>query len=407
LVLLIAALYAMAKVLDHDADDWTLTVAQNVSLCAAVLFICCMVCHGELAGLKPAPRYLTGYYVSLSVGGAAGGLFVGLVAPLIFNAYYELNIGLWLCAALATIVFARNSAGDTLGKAALLGFLIGLGAYGAWMVKIKKAELGSVELAVRNFYGHLHVSRYGNDGDPSATRQLVHGQINHGTQLLDPARRMEPVSYFCKTSGAGRALLTRDEKPMKVGVLGLGCGALLGYAKAGDEYRIYEINPLVFEIADSRFSFTRETQAKIYRVLGDARLSLEREEPQRFDRLFMDAFSGDSIPVHLVTHEAFDLYFRHLKPDGIVVVNITNSYLDLLPVVTKAAAAFGKVVVEIEDTPYEGDEECYISHYALVMSPEKLAATPALLKDAAQPKPDEHFREWTDAFSNLLAIVRR
>ena len=141
----------------------------------------------------------------------------------------------------------------------------------------------------------------------------------HGQQLLDPARRMIPSSYFCKQSGAGRASLARTEGvPRKVGIIGLGCGALLGYGRKEDDYRLYEINPQVFEIAKKNFTFMTETPAKVTEVLGDGRLSLEAEPPQNFDLLFMDAFSGDSIPVHLVTREAFDLYARHLKPDAIL-----------------------------------------------------------------------------------------
>ena len=403
---LVAALYSFARILARE--DWSLTVTEDIAMSAAVLFTCCMVCHGELAALKPAPRYLTGYFVSLSLGGALGGLFVGFIAPVLFNAYYELNIGLWLSGALAVVVIAREGLSTTRQKLVLLTMLIALGAYGAWHVKIKKGEIGGVELAVRNFYGHLHVTKYGEVGQVGAARQLVHGQINHGQQLLDPARRMTPSSYFCVQSGAGRASLARTEGvPRKVGILGLGCGALLGYARKEDDYRLYEINPQVFEIAKKNFTFMTETPAKITEVLGDGRLSLEREAPQQFDLLFMDAFSGDSIPVHLVTREAFDLYARHMKPDAILVVNITNNYLNLLPVVATAAKRLGKVTVEIEDEPAEGDEECYVSHYALVMSPERYAATPELSKQSKLIEPTPGFREWTDAFSNLFAIVRR
>jgi len=403
---LVGALFFFGKVLDRE--DWSLTVLENVAASAGVLFICCMVCHGELAALKPAPRYLTGYYVSLSLGGALGGLFVGMVAPLLFNAYYELNIGLLLCAALATIVVARAGLGPAWRKALTVAMLIGVGAYGAWMVKIKKDEIGGVELAVRNFYGHLHISVWGRVGEVGAARQLVHGQINHGQQLLDPARRMIPSSYFCRESGAGRASLARKEGVgQKVGILGLGCGALLGYARKEDQYRLYEINPMVFSIARKHFTFLKETPAQVSEVLGDGRLSLERDPPQGFDLLFMDAFSGDSIPVHLVTREAFDLYERHMKRDAILVVNITNNYLDLRPVVAAAAHRLGKIAIEIEDNPEETNEECYLSHYALVMSPERYAALPELRMGSAKIEPTPGFREWTDDFSNLLAIVRR
>lgn len=403
---LAVGLYVFARVLDHE--DWSLNVTENICVSAAVLFVCCMVCHGELAALKPAPRFLTGYFVSLSLGGALGGLFVGLIAPLLFNTYYELNIGLWMCGALAAIVVARAGYETKFRKLLLLATLIAVGAYGAWMVKIKKEEIGGVELATRNFYGHLHITVFGEVGQSGAARQLIHGRINHGQQLLDPARRMIPSSYFCKDSGAGRASLARTEGvPRKVGIIGLGCGALLGYGRKGDDYRLYEINPQVFDIAKTHFTFMTETPAKVTEVLGDGRLSLERDPPQNFDLLFMDAFSGDSIPVHLVTREAFELFERHLKQDAILVVNITNNYLDLRPVVATAAKRFGKIAIEIDNEPDESNEECFLSHYALVMSPERYAATPDFRVNSKLIEPTPGFREWTDAFSNLFAIVRR
>jgi hypothetical protein len=400
-------LYYFGRLLARGGE-WSITVLQNVVFSSAVLFICCMVCHGELANLKPAPRYLTGYYVLLSLGGALGGLFVGFLAPVAFNAYYELPIGLLLCAALGALLLVRNGFDTAPRRIAALLALAGVGAFGAWMVTIQEKELGSVELAVRNFYGHLHVTSWGRPGELGSARQLVHGQINHGQQLLDPARRMVPSSYFCPSSGAGRAALARpDGVPQKVGILGLGCGALLGYGRRGDEYRLYEINPLVFRIARSHFTFLSETPARVSEILGDGRLSLEREPAQNFDLLFMDAFSGDSIPVHLVTRQAFDLYARHLKPDGILVVNITNNYLDLRPVVAAAAARLGRIAIEVEDEPDETDLECYVSHYVLVMSPERYAAEPALRANAPRVAPTPGFREWTDDYSNLFAIVRR
>jgi hypothetical protein len=403
---LAVALFSFATLIAHS--DWSLTVAENIVVSSSVLFVCCMVCHGELAALKPAPRFLTGYFVSLSLGGALGGLFVGLMAPLLFNAYYELNIGLWLCAALAVIVIARAGVHSASRKVALVLMLIAVGVYGAWMIEIKKTETRGVEFAVRNFYGHLHITLWGNRGESGAARQLVNGQINHGQQLLDPARRMIPSSYFCRESGAGRASLARAPGvPRKVGILGVGCGALLGYARKEDDYRLYEINPQVLEIAKTRFTFLTETPAKVTEVLGDGRLSLERESPQNFDLLFMDAFSGDSIPIHLITREAFDLYTRHMKPDAVLVVNITNNYLDLRPVVATAARRLGKIAVEVDDTPPATDDECFVSQYALVMSPERYAATPDFRFHSTLVEPTPGFREWTDAFSNLFAIVRR
>jgi SAM-dependent methyltransferase len=401
-----AALIYFTRVLAGYGPD--LDVPQNIALCSAVLFLACMVCHGELAALKPAPRHLTGFYVSLSLGGALGGLFVGLLAPLLFNAFYELAIGLWLSAALVAAVYLQRGVPTVKQKLAALALLVAAGTYGGWLLKIKKDELAGVPVAVRNFYGHLHITIWGEPGEYAAAKQLIHGTINHGQQLLDPQRRLIPTSYFCRESGAGRALLARkDGIPQKVGIIGLGCGALLGYSRPGDEYRLYEINPQVFQLARKEFTFLPESRAQVAEVLGDGRLSLEREPPQQFDVLFMDAFSGDSIPVHLVTAEAFDLYARHLKPDGILVVNITNNYLDLRPVVAASAARSGRVTLEIENDPGYGNEECYISHYALVLSPERLAAEPGLRVNSKTVEPSPAFRPWTDSFSNLFAIVRR
>ncbi len=399
-----------ARVLDREGES--LTVLQSIAIVSATLFVSCMVCHGELARLKPHPRYLTGFYVSMSLGGAIGGLFVSLMAPVIFNTFHELPIGLFLCSALAIGVLYRSQREwfeKRIGFAALVLLLGAQGAFGWWLVRIKREEISHAPVAVRNFYGHLHLSVGGDPEEPGAAKALIHGMINHGQQLLNPERRMIPSSYFCRESGAGRAILNRQEGvPQKIGVLGLGCGALLGYGRKGDTFRLYEINPLVFQLARQYFTFLTETPATTQEILGDGRLALERETtPQNFDVLFMDAFSGDSIPVHLVTREAFALYFRNMKPSGILVMNITNQYLDLKPVMASAAQAAGKVAIEIEDTPPDDNAECFYSHYVLIMSKDALASYPHLQKGSQVLVPDPTFREWTDAFSNLFAIVRR
>jgi hypothetical protein len=407
----LAGLYwYFGRVLDREHDS--LTVLQSVGVVSAVLFVSCMVCHGELARLKPHPRHLTGFYVSMSLGGAFGGLFVSLFAPIVFNTFHELPIGLFLCSALAILLLYTSQKewfSKREGLAALGLLLAAQGAFGWWLVKIKHEEISHAPIAVRNFYGHLHVSVDKDTTEPGAAKALVHGMINHGQQLLNPERRMMPSSYFCKESGAGRAILNRQEGvPQKVGVLGLGCGALLGYGRKGDSFRLYEINPYVFQLARQNFTFLTETPASTTEILGDGRLALEREtEPQNFDVLFMDAFSGDSIPVHLVTREAFALYFRHLKPNGVLVMNITNQYLDLKPVMASAAQAAGKLAIEIENSPPDEDAECFYSHYVLILSKEAYASYPHLQKNSQVLSPQPGFREWTDAFSNLFAIVRR
>jgi hypothetical protein len=433
-----------------------------IALLAFALFNCCMVCHGELVRLKPHPRFLTGFYVTVSLGGAVGGLFVGMVAPNLFHAYYEFPIGLILCALMVAVVFAmaiwRNGERRTVAAGGLLalalaallahfyppvphplwvmvgvmagcvataaavwfpsrplkvtatvGMSLVLGMYGYWLQGIMAQMVDGYEVVVRNFYGQLRVFK---DGDPRtdefANRRLVHGTINHGEQFLTDKYRREPVTYFCPQSGIGRGMLAQehDGAPRRIGILGLGCGTLAAYGRAGDTLRIYEINPQMLEIANRNFTYTTDTPAKVEYALGDGRLVLESEPDQHFDMLVMDAFSGDSVPVHLITREAFALYFRHLKPNGILAVNISNTYLDLEPVMERAANAFGKTVLVYHFSPDEDDNLCFGCSWTLIMDPATADAHPALKSAAKILTPHPNFRIWTDEFSNMFSILK-
>ena len=380
---------------------------------AVGLFACCMVCHGELARLKPHPRYLTGFYVTVSLGGAMGGLFVGLVAPNLFRAYYEFPIGLGLCAAVAFLVLARGLwrlaggalwAWPRLGIAALVLVLCG---YLVCLRVVMRETVEGYRLVARNFYGLLRVEDEGNPRmDDDANRKLVHGTINHGEQFLREPLRHQPVTYFCPQSGIGLAMQAQEGPPRRIGILGLGCGTLAAYGRKGDTLRIYEINPLVLDIARSEFTYLRDTPARVEVALGDGRLLLESEPSQQFDLLVMDAFSGDSVPVHLITREAFRTYFRHLKAGGILAVNVTNTYLDLRPVMERAAAAFGKVALVYDYTPEENDSVCFVSSWALVMDGATAAAHSGLQRAGTVLRQDRPFRVWTDDFSNMFSILR-
>ena len=376
---------------------------------AAGLFACCMVCHGELVRLKPHPRYLTGFYVTVSLGGAVGGLFVGLVAPNLFRAYYEFPIGLGLCAAVACLVWARGLwpfAGwrPRLGAAALAVVLSG---YLACLVVVMREMVYGYRVVARNFYGLLRVQEEGNPRmDEDARRELIHGTISHGAQFVRAPYQRQPVTYFCPQSGIGLAMQAQEGRPRRIGILGLGCGTLAAYGRPGDTLRIYEINPLVLDIAQREFTYLRDTPARVEIALGDARLVLESEPSQQFDLLVMDAFSGDSVPVHLITREAFRTYFRHLKPGGILAVNITNTYLDLRPVVERAAAAFGKVALVYDFTPEADDFLCFWSSWTLIMDPATAAAHPDLERAGTVLRQERPFRTWTDDFSNMFSILR-
>jgi SAM-dependent methyltransferase len=386
----------------------SLDIRPLITLLTLSLFVCCMVCHGEVVRRRPAPQHLTSFYVSISLGGALGGIFVGLAAPRLFDGYYEFHLGLALCAALAAITMWKAASRFT-ARPKLLARIGLAAAFGAYLVALGLVLRDSVtpyRYISRNFYAQLRVR---DDGDPKtdrdARRKLIHGTINHGQQMLRAEYRRLPVSYFCPQSGIGRAMSALEGGPRRIGILGLGCGTLAAYGRPGDTIRIYEINPQVIQIARSQFSYLNDTPARLEMALGDARLVLESEPSQQFDVLVMDAFSGDSVPVHLITREAFRNYFRHLKPDGIVAVNVSNRYLNLQPVMAAAAAEFGKVALLYEYYADEEDFLCFDCTWVLIMDSKTAAAHPALAKEGEILKPRPGFRVWTDDFSNLFGIL--
>jgi hypothetical protein len=377
--------------------DEVMSVKGAIPLFSADLFICCMVCHGELVRLKPHPRHLTSFYLMISAGGALGGVFVGLLAPNLFPGIFELQIALAATAVLIVLRFRERTRKWALVAIATVGFLGYLG------IEIGQSAKG-VRLMARNFYGGLKVRDGG--AAPDTVRVELHGAINHGEQYLDAQRRDLPTSYFGWNSGVGR--LIRDVSgsgSIRVGVIGLGAGTLAAYGQPGDYYRFYEINPLVIQLARSQFTFLGDSKALVEVALGDARLSLAREPSQQFDILVVDAFSGDSIPVHLLTREAFDLYFCHLKPTGVLAVHVTNKYLALAPVVHKLARAMGKCDGIVEG-PGDLATATFPSTWVLVSGQADIFQHP-LIRGVAKPVEDRpRLRLWTDDYSNLFQILK-
>jgi spermidine synthase len=256
-------------------------------------------------------------------------------------------------------------------------------------------------LLARDFYGVLRVEDI-NGKNP--LRVLHHGRINHGFQYLSEERHTWPTSYYGPNSGGGLVLNKFHGLPQKIGIVGLGAGTLATYAKQGDDYRIYEINPLIIDIAKSKFTFLRDSKAHIDIVLGDGRLSLERESSQNFDALIIDAFSGDAIPRHLLTVEAFALYFHHLKPNGILAIHISNTHLELAPIVKLAADYYKKEarVIYSDAIPEKG---VGIAEWALVGEP-SLFVTHPFQKIAKPISLDKTLRIWTDDYSSLYKILK-
>jgi SAM-dependent methyltransferase len=394
--LVAAALGGMCYMLYRTPSKLSLTYA--VLALSAGLFICCMFCHGEVARRKPHARHLTLFYLMISLGGALGSTFVALIAPRIFSTYYEYPIGLALCGLLALMVFRRNTTLYYCWAAAAILMCV-------FIVREARSAASGNRIMVRNFYGTLKVADDSGDGESGSVRKLLHGAINHGEQYLEPDLKDRPTTYYGMQSGVGLALLHNRHSAQRVGVIGLGTGTLAAYAQQGDYYRIYEINPLVIQLAKTEFTYLRDSKAQLDLVLGDARLSLERETPQRFDVLVVDAFSGDSIPVHLMTREAFQLYLRHLRPDGVLAVHISNRYLDLKPVVKKLADNFGLSAMLV-DTDDDDANEIFGSTWILVTANQEFLNIP-VVKEAALPIDEtKNQRLWTDDYSNLFQILK-
>lgn len=283
----------------------------------------------------------------------------------------------------------------------------------ALALQIHDASRGAV-LSARNFYGVLSVFEYEKDRPDSRYYLLQHGRITHGLQFASPHRAREITSYFGRNSGLGLALRNFPrQQNQRIGLLGLGVGTVTAYGKPGDYIRIYEINPQVKQIAESPFSYLHYSEAKIDVVMGDGRLSMENEPPQNFDILIMDAFSSDAVPVHLLTKEAFEIYRRHLKPDGAILVNISNRYLDLRPVVENAARAFDLDVHTINnedgspDDYEEGGWWLYSSTWMILSRNEDFMNRGALRNVAAPPAPYFHpIPLWTDDYTSMFRILQ-
>jgi len=316
----------------------------------------------------------------------------------VFRDYYELQLGMVLCAVLILAAILRDGElawfRSWKQRTPLVGmvFTVALAAYLGYQVR--EFDKGS-RVIVRNFYGVLKVSDSGPEDSLNAIRTLTHGTIWHGREFLHPSRRNVPTTYYGPFTGIGIAIRDKQQAgPMKVGVVGLGAGTLAAYSRPGDTYRFYEINPLVIELARTQFYYLQSSPAKLYAARGDGRLTMEREEPQNYDVLAIDAFSGDAIPVHLLTREAMALYFRHLKPDGVLAVHISNRYVDLAPVVAAVSKAAGKSV-RLVNTP-GGENEVVAASWML------LTADPGAKAGAGESTT----RIWTDDYSNLFQALK-
>lgn len=497
---LTAAAGGISWALFHASE---LAVWQQLVFYAGGLFVCCMVCHGELYRLRPDPAYLTSFYLLIAAGGALGGLFVAVIAPIIFRDYYELHCALTACGVLLAMLCIRDAArtraqptgarprpapampqgkwratfrsavsapgewtwlactlpligfwgldrflasfGQELGQArnptftvmriaiwSLLAVLIiswvargklrgftywpwlaccwlvlGAASLGIalWMQSLKSG--GGVVYMSRNFYGVLTVY----EREPQTPKDhyflLRHGRITHGLQFVDPKEALWPTAYYGPESGIGMAMEALPDRAVHIGLVGLGVGTLSAYSHPGDEVRIYEINPEVENLARTRFTYLNRCPGQVKIVAGDARLSLEREPPQNFDLLALDAFSSDSIPVHLLTREAFQIYERHLNTNGLLAIHISNHYLDLEPVVTALAHEFHFQSARIDYDEVAEQWWLYPSSWILLTREPNLLTSPEMSAAITAPNTNTiSVPLWTDDYASLFRILK-
>jgi hypothetical protein len=389
------------------------------------LFAVCMVCHGELVRLKPAADHLTSFYLMVAGGGALGGAVVTVLAPILLTDYWEYHLGLVLTVLLVMVSLFRDERGPLRrGRPVWAWALMYLSAFAlvfALATQIRASMQNTVETA-RNFFGVLRVLDLYRDNPGRHRLTLMHGRIEHGFQFQDPEKRYWPTSYFGPDSGVGVAICFhptrlgngRRRGPLRIGVVGLGTGTLASYGTEGDYFRFYEINPDVIRLSDRYFTYRRDSPARIDVVVGDARISLERErqfqEPQGFDILAVDAFSSDAIPVHLLTRECLQTYLYHLSPDGILAMHISNRYFDLSPVVRymaslEPARGMEALWVDARENEVQGTD----STDWILLTANRLFLADAEVRKYVTPWKDPILQPlvWTDDYSNLFSLLRR
>jgi hypothetical protein len=412
LPLLATMLVAMAWTLADSSLHFHLK--WQIGIFSAGLFIACMFCHGELVQRKPHPKFLTTFYLMISIGGAFGAALVGIVAPLTLPAYFELEFAMVAVALVATWLTIGMFRGDAANgddakrdwifyTATTTGTVVTAFCIGATIYTTQQYKDDVIYMS-RNFYGTLRVKEYNPPSVEYRRRSLIHGAILHGDQYMDPPYNRSATTYYKTKSGIGLTLLAKEKNPnRRVGLIGLGAGTLAAYGNKGDVFRFYDINPTVVEIAKRDFRFLSDTEATIEIGLGDARLNLEREAPQNFDVLAIDAFSSDSIPVHLITLEALDIYAKHMKPDGVIAFHVSNRFLDLKPVVQMIAEKRGFHVAWVRDQYEDGSTS---SDWVLVTKDKPFLLKPDIVNATYIIPPEPGWRIWTDDFNNLLQVLK-
>jgi hypothetical protein len=469
-IFLIAALGGICWTI-FRGDKWS--IWELVTAYIGTLFVFCMVCHGEVYRLRPGPAHLTEFYLLIAAGGALGGIFVAVIAPLIFSGYYELHVGVLFCCILflaaCVVDWSPRNRTEWRWMAVLLPLIIAGGfdwllrrvgvseidlrdflidarmgmwallvlvAGGCWIYRDRFKWVHSwrvltcfwlavsvVALGIslwitrersrqrvldtsRNFYGRLRVFENSPEDPERHMLCLLHERVNHGWQFVDPVKARWPTLYFGAESGIGMAFSALPHSNRRIGIVGLGIGTIAAYAHPGDYVRIYEINPEAERLARLRFTYLANCEGQSEVVLGDGRLSLERDPPQQFDLLALDAFNGAAPPIHLLTKEAFELYERHLKTNGVIAVDISNRYLDFKPVLCGLAREMNFRMAAIND---KGDPARWWdqpSEWVLLTRSEQFLSTPEIRQATSPLANNREAPLWTDDFTSLFEILK-
>lgn len=367
-----------------------------------LVFVTCMICHGELVAIKPVPIKLPTFYLALAIGGAVGGVFVGLIAPNIFDFEAERLIVVFAVALLLLYHFAlkkfialKNYTMVAVTYALVLtGIVISL-------TSLKPKNLVHWE---RNFYSSVRVL---NEGE---LRTFCSGRINHGQQFRDKAREQEPAgAYWVPVSLVINYLReTTNHQAFNCGDVGLGVGVLAAFGRPDDRITFYELDPKVEVIAKKYFTYLTNTKAQIAIHIGDGRAVLDNQPPQDYDLLLIDAFNGDAIPCHLLTKEALQIYLKHLKQNGLLVFHISNNYLDLRPILGDLAQSLGlhsttikyaggiTYVVMSRDPAFTGQFLDFYAKYRDRFPSTEVTKTPV----------DPKLPLWTDDYTNLASVLK-
>ncbi len=381
-------------------------VRAQVAIHLVALFACCMVCHGELHRLRPPPARLTAYYLTIAAGGALGGFAVTVLAPLFLRSYVDLQLGLLACCLFALLADPSPALRQRRRLYALFVLAFAAATLLLEHTAIVHADQGLLA-RTRNFYGVLTLLEREADDPTRHYRVMRHGTTIHGSQFVHPARQHMPTTYYSEESGVGLALARLTDRPaLRIGVVGLGVGTLATYGRPADHIRFYEINPAVTRMARAHFTFLRDTPARTEVVEGDARLVLQREPPQEYDLLVLDAFASDAVPVHLLTREAFTAYLRHLRPDGILAAHVSTWHLDLEAVVLRLADELGLYAVSVAtdgDTTHGGLPATWV-----LLARDRALLDNAAIRAAVTPASRDFRRVdvWTDDRVNLLQVLK-